>query len=684
MESRNIWAGFFLLIVHFSAFAQNFNFNFNGSGRRVCLVSTEVDIHSPYVKVILHDSLSNNSESITILRRVFTSYNWESVALDLPAGTGHWIDNDVMLGEVWEYQVRRKNTWSFQSNSYDAIGYTIGAVMNDNSTYKGQMILLVSNDVYINLPDKYAKLKKDLTADGWFVNELVVDRATDWDSGAKVVTIKNQIVDIYDNASMADKPKVLYILGHVPLPRCGSSDVNAPDDHSQNKGARGCDVYYADIDGIFTDTATYNPSGLATPLASNIPGDFKWDQDFFPSDVEMTFGRIDFADLMDISTPEMTLIASYLDRSSSYKHLAPGYDMGDKSAFYFGYDNSNDGAFRTLPNISKPTQVYENYVGANHNEWVQENGPFKIYMQNRLVPEINDWKNFGMNATVYASDQSYWGFGDVPQTGVYSRIRSLLGVESKCLVSLWTTTGINIFHQACLGKPLSLALRDIMNHNETNQYLEKPPQQYDTQSWWNRTHFAFYGDPTINLFQVAPPTNLTLAEYQGNAILKWKPVNDLEVIGYHIYYSDSELGKYERITDIPIDADSSIISNYQEGSWYMVKAIKVVTSGCGTFLHGSHGETIQASLILNTENASNPQDILIFPNPANEVITIESPALIKGVEVLSVMGKPLISIKDINTARVQLDISKLQSNVYILKLSDTTKDSVYKIVKSAW
>ncbi len=67
------------------------------------------------------------------------------------------------------------------------------------------------------------------------------------------------------------------------MPRSGSTSVTAPDEHDQNKGARGCDGYYADIDGIYTDTNTYNPGGLETPLAINLPGDYKWDQDFFPS-----------------------------------------------------------------------------------------------------------------------------------------------------------------------------------------------------------------------------------------------------------------------------------------------------------------------------------------------------------------------------------------------------------------
>jgi hypothetical protein len=258
--------------------------------------------------------------------------------------------------------------------------------------------------------------------------------------------------------------------------------------------------------------------------------------------------------------------------------------MGDKSGFYLGYSNSNDGSYRSLINISKPENVYQKTDNSIHNQWVEQNGPFKIYMQNQVLPDLNDWQTYGMNATVYSSDQSYWGFGDVPQpSGVYSRIRTLLGIDSKCLVALWTTTGLNIFHQACNGQSVGLAMKEIMNHNEVNQYLEKPVQQYDTPEWWNRTHFEIWGDPTLNLYQVAPITNLSLNEVAGNSLLQWSPSLDNEIQGYNIYESDNEFGIYQMISTSTISDTFYQIPNYSNNHWYMVKAIKEVESGCGKY-----------------------------------------------------------------------------------------------------
>ncbi len=663
--------------------AQNYSFNFNTSGRRVCLVSSEVDSNNDYVKLVFHDSLSNTNEPLFLYRRPAGTHTWTNIASTINGGTGHWIDTNVKPGELWEYQVKRKNTWTFAGVTYDAVGYTMGALLIDNSNYKGQMILLAANDIPANLPVKYNRLKKELTNDGWFVNELIVQRATNWNSGTEVVTIKNQVKALYNNAPPDDKPKCLFILGHVPLPRSGSTNVAAPDDHNQNKGARGSDGYYADIDGLFTDTNTYNPGGLSTPLAINLPGDFKWDQDFFPSDVEMAFGRIDFADITEIATPEFSLLENYLDRLSKYKNVDNGYYMGEKSAFYFGYNNSNDGSYRSLINISKPENVYQKTDNSNHNQWVQNNGPFKIYMQNISTPAISDWQTYGMNATVYSGDQSYWGFGDVPQPdGVYSRIRTLLGLESKCIVALWTTTGLNIFHQACSGQAFGLAMKDIINHNSTNQYLEKPPQQYDTPEWWNRTHFEIWGDPTISLFQVKPVTNLTLSAVNGNAVLQWTPSADTDIVGCHIYESTSEFGIYRKISTSLITGNSCQIPTYNANNWYMVKAVKRIESGCGRFLHPSLGSAIHAVLVLNTNSYTDTLNPAVFPNPTNTVFNIKSDHGIRNIKVYTASGLMILN-ETVSASACTVDAANWPNGLYFLEISDEQGNKrIEKVIKS--
>lgn len=676
-----IYAILFLVTIN-AVYAQNYSFNFAATGRRVCLVSSKVAANNSSVKIIFHDSLSNTSEPLFVNKRLLGSTSWSNAASNITPGTGHWIDTNVSAGEVWEYQVKRNNTWSFASANYSAVGYTLGALLTDNSVYKGQMILLVAQDIPTNLASKYFRLKKELTNEGWFVNELIVPKATSWDSGNQVVTIKTQIQNIYNAAPTTDKPKVLFILGHVPMPRSGSANVVAPDDHSQNAGARGCDGYYADMDGVYTDTATFNPGGLTTPLAINQPNDFKWDQDYFPSNLEMAFGRVDFADITDVTTSELGLIENYLDRLSNYRNVNTGFDMGDKSAFNLGYNNSNDASYRTLLNVSKPENVYQKTDASNHNQWVQNNGPFKVYMQNVLVPSITDWQTYGMNATVYSSDQSYWGFGDVPQpSGVFSRIRALLGVDSKCLVALWTTTSIGLFHQACNGQSIGQALLHTMNHNTTNQHLEKPQQQYDTEAWWNRTHFEIWGDPTISLYQVKPVNNLTLTNVSGNPALQWTPSSDTAVLGYHIYESNTELGVYQRISSAPITASNFTISNYNPNHWYMVKAIKIVESGCGKLLQSSIGKSIQADVNLSSAEFQTAKSWMVYPNPVKDQLQIRSKNKLQRIRIYNNLNQLVLNLQP-KTTDCLIDCSNWQSGLYFIEIIDELqKRDTIKIVK---
>jgi hypothetical protein len=662
--------------------SQNYTFDFNNNGRRVCLVNSSVTISPPSVTINILESTLNTNETTSIFRRSLNGTNWLPVASNLPPGTATWVDNNVLLGEVWEYKLVRDSTWNFMGTTYDAIGYTIGNIATVENAYKGQMILLVASDVTTSLTTKYNRLKKEIIADGWKVNEIIVNRALNWDSGDTVVTIKNQIVNIYNTAPLNDKPKCLFILGHVPLPRCGSTLVTAPDEHDENKGARGCDAYYADIDGVFTDTAAFNPGNLVTPLAINAPNDYRWDQDFFPSDIELSFGRVDFADLTDGTLSETQYLSNYLDRLSNYRNVVTGSDMGDETAYFFGYDNSNDGSFRSLPNISKSTKVFQNTSSLPHPQWVLNNGPFKIYMQNLSVPDFNEWQQYGMNATIFSSDQSYWGFGDVPQTGIYSRIRSLLAANSKCLVTLWTTTGINIFHQACTGQPFGIALKEIMNHNQVNQKLMKAPQAYDTEDFWNRTHFAYYGDPTITLYQVAPPTALSITNNNGTAQLQWTLSTDTAVKFYYVYESSTDAGPYTQISTSTIQTNNFIIPNYQIGKFYMVRGEKKFESGCGVFRNLSIGNTIQANIGLQIIKEKLSSNIQLIPNPSNTFVELESDNKVDSYAVFTSENRLVKFQSNVNTYKTLIDLSNLDPGIYYIKVISGKSMSYKKLIKN--
>lgn len=583
-----------LLFVSGGIDAQNFNFNFTSTGQRVCLVEVSVDTVTPSATLHFLDYQNNTNRTTSVYRRQLngTGSDLVLVASQLAAGTPSWTDSDISRGDIWEYQLKRANTPG------DAIGYAAATVASDQSGYRGRMILLLASNIENELPEKVNTLIKDLTGDGWFVYKLSVPRAAGWYSGDTVIGIRNQISALYSDAPANDKPRQLFILGHVPLPRAGAGG-QTPDNHPVNAGARGADTYYADLDGVFTDTSTFNPGGLSTPLAINLQGDYKWDQDFIPSKLEMAFGRVDFADITSYSQGETALTGLYLDRLHNYKHVAPGCFMGNRTAFNFGFNNSNDGSYRSLPSISKADSLFQNYSGTNHPQWVNTNGPFMVYMQNQFQPSISEWNMYGMNATVFSSDQSYWGFGDVPESYQYSKIRALLAADTKCLMAVWTTMAINIFHQPGAGESMGAACKQIMDHTISNQKLEKPVQEYDTPAFWNRTQFALYGDPTLRLHQVYPASNPVISCAGNAAVVSWSPSLDSRIIGYHVYKSDSEFGIFQKISgQIPLTTTTFSDSAYVKGCWYMIRALVMQETGCGFFINPSQGVFIEGDIDL--------------------------------------------------------------------------------------
>ena len=658
---------FFLLIIGIQLNAQfNFNFDINNNGQRVCLVSATANENPTSITINLLDNYLDSQFNYTIKRRPINGLNsdWTTVATNVTAL--NWTDTNVAVGDAFEYQVRRLR------QTFDAIGYVTACVRHDQTNYKGQMILLIDNSFQNSLANEISQLKQDLTFDGWFVNELFVPRATTWETEPAILSIKQSITNIYNNAPANDKPKHLFLLGHIPIVRSGLGEP-APDEHDENKGARGADCFYADIDGVFTDTQTYNVAGIDSK-AINLPNDSKFDQDYIPSQLEMAFGRVDFADLNDAINSEENLLRNYLNRLHNYRIVANGFDMGNKTAFNFGYDNSNDGSYRSLIPISGANNV-DSYSGTtSFNDWVLQNGPYQIFMQNIQVPDINLWENVGMKATIFSSDQSYWGFWDDPFTTTeYGKIRSLLSKNTKCLGLIYTTTGINIFHQPGMGETMGWSCKRIMDHNQINNLYEKPSQQYDTPDFWGRTHFQYHGDPTLRLNQVKPPTNVL----QNGVDITWTASADDNIIGYHVYRSYSPFGRYERITANPItnvtftDTEITAVVRY-----FIIKAIKLETTGSGNYLNPSIGVAPNQNL-KNTDFEA--IDFEIYPNPADDFIVISSSKKINQYEIIDLLGKKVLKS---NFKTEKIDVSGLQSGVYILKVEDGSKSEIHKFIKN--
>ena len=78
------------------------------------------------------------------------------------------------------------------------------------------------------------------------------------------------------------------------------------------------DGYYGNIDGVWTDGYVYNVKAKREDN-KNIPGDGKFDASYFPSNIEIEVGRIDFSDLPSFLDDEASLTSKYLQKNVAFR-----------------------------------------------------------------------------------------------------------------------------------------------------------------------------------------------------------------------------------------------------------------------------------------------------------------------------------------------------------------------------
>ena len=130
-----------------------------------------------------------------------------------------------------------------------------------------------------------------------------------------------------------------------------------------------------------------------------------------------------------------------------------------------------------------------------------------------------------------------------------------------------------------------------------------------------------------------------------------------------------------------IDSDPLNGSNY-----YQVKAVKLETSGSGTYYNLSLGlmGNIDFTVGLNEQQAIN---FNIFPNPTNDYLNfkihpIETQQIV--VKLYNRLGQ-LVLVKDLATSKLQVSgsiaLKQLPSGLYILKLEGDGIKHLTKVIK---
>ena len=570
--------------------------------------------------------------SLSVWRRLSGSSTWALLA-NLPVADTGYADMTAQPGTLYEYRVKRlvPPTEPVRVDA-DQFGFIAAAHDLPLVESRGRVIVVVDNTHATPLAAELAQLRTDLAGDGWTVlyresaRQHVGIDATGSGAArlAEVNGLKNQIRADY-TASPANT-RAVFLLGRLPIPFSG---VIVPDGHDaenvahgldNHQGAWPADGFYADMDGVWTDTTKNWRVNPAIPRRHNLPGDGKFDQDVYPSALELEVGRVDLADMTTVPSgvSEVVLLQRYLERDHLFRHNSGRFENVPRRALIedqFGVHQEFDPVLQRTNHEVFAGSGWRNgiaWFGRNDTNllrWEDE-----IYVNRYLFAygcgggSYDGASGVAYNSVLANNDShavftqllgSYFGEWSYPNCFLRAPLAGTAG--SMGLTCEWAGRPHYYHPHMALGETIGHGTRLSQNNTE---------DQFDPVGQNRGVHMALMGDPTLRLHSVSPISALTVA-YEAAAQrvnLAWTASPDGAVLGYHVFRGINPSGPLTRITGAPANAslphgapittttftDSSPIAG--RTNYYFVRAVKREVSASGSYFNMSTGIPANAAI----------------------------------------------------------------------------------------
>jgi hypothetical protein len=543
-------------------------------------VDTRVEVNASPPQIRMSWPAVDYARQYIIRRKALTDANWTTTLATLPANSTGYTDSSVQVGSAFEYEVQMDTSlypWPQGDSSQwiSAYSYLYAGVNAPLEDFKGKVILVVDSSVAPALVNELNQFQQDLVGAGWLpIRRDVVRNGSPWQ-------VREMIRAEY-NADPSNVRAVV-LIGHVPVPYSG--DI-APDLHQSHMGAWPADLFYGEMNGNWTDS-TVSITSEDSSANNNYPGDGKFDQSQIPSTVELEVGRVDFWG-MNAFQPrtEIDLLRNYFRKDHQFRFRQ--FTLPRRAVLHDNFgDLAGDApavdAWRHFGSFFGPGNVQE--IGPDQFFNTLNNGG---YLWAYGCGGGGDTKADGIGSTFdFANNNpqsaflilhgSY--FGDWNTTDNF--LRAAIATPGYTLASIWSGLPHWFMHHMALGKEVGYSTR--ISQNNVNIYKSHINLSA------NQVHIGLMGDPTLPMFPVAPPTNLS-GNSTGNGIgLSWSASGDENIVGYNIYYSQYPGGPYTRINGSPVNATGFTHSVGPGTYYYMVRAIKLERSGSGTFYNASQG-----------------------------------------------------------------------------------------------
>jgi hypothetical protein len=634
----------------------------------VCLHSVGAQVAKTQVIQLKATAITNSSISLSwpqeswtgtwdIYRRTdLTSFNWGAKIASLAGVLSSFVDTGAKQGKAYEYRVIKNSTGGAQ-----ALGYIWAGNAYKEQPVSGRMILLIDSNYILPLASEIAKLKTQMTSEGWLIKTLYAGRKE------KAKVVRDRIINEYD--AKVGKYTTLLILGHVPVPYSGNftgSDVPPPDGHVEGSGnhtgAWPADVYYGEMDGLWTDNIT-NVSGHTSRLYNN-PGDGKWDQSKLPNDVELEVGRIDLFDMPTFSKNDTLLVKKYIQRNLLWRTGAT--KMIERAIIdnnFTGYNLASI-AYHNFSTMIRLDSIFDNrdLIAAQKLGsylWAYGCGAGSY----QSCDGIGVTSNFADTQNNIFTSMVGSFFGDWDNTD--NLLRAPLGRNS--LISFWG--GIPKWYVHHMGLGMHIGYGTKLTQNNVDFYYNG---QFNSSD--NSTHIALMGDPTLKMRHLAPVTKLTGLSQSNKVKLTWTKIKGT-ADGYIVYRYDSANHNYYRVNKNFIVKDTFYTdsTNYFNGrNLYVVRAVRLETTPSGTWYNLGGG----VLMALNHTNSLESMPVLtlgISPNPATDIVKVQMPVSAQPnatVIVWNSQGSKVMEFAAGKGSYTEFNSAQLPSGMYVVTLQE--------------
>ena len=536
---------------------------------------------------------------------------WELQAT-LASNATMYADSSAVPGIEYEYWLQR----SFAGLSPSpAVGYLSAGVKVPEVHQRGTLLLVVDDTLAAPLAPEIAQLTADLAADGWTVQSLLAPRA------GTPAAVKALIQSAY-NAD-PEQVKMVYLLGHVPVPYSGNI---GPDGHSNHVGAWPADGYYADMDGIWTDTSVSNTSA-SRPANVNIPGDGKFDQSYLPSATELMVGRVDLHSMTkapSTAATELLLLRRYLRKAHDYRHKQGAYAAIPRRSLIrdgFGYFRGEafaiagwGWAFTTVGqdiDVAPSGQWFADAYAGGKDYLVAYGNGGGSYESASTIGTTTDFGLYPSRAVFTSLFGSYFGDWDADNVLLRAPLAGNAAGDSLGLTCFWGGRPNRFMHHLGMGETVGFAT--LVSHNANFWSVRYQPNAYAG------VHCGLMGDPALRLHAVEPPRHLHATSANSQVTLAWNASSEPALQGYHVYRASTPAGPFTQLTEDPLTVttytDSTVTAD--QTYTYLVRTLKLESAPGGSYYNLSVGSALTLTArAASSAIPSNPTGLTVMPSNA--------------------------------------------------------------------